>query len=36
MQVTRNTTRTENRPYVDDDGKIKNPNGQVFAYARVS
>lgn len=36
MQVVRNTTNTENRPYIDEDGKVKNPNGQIFAYARVS
>lgn len=26
----------EKRPYLDKNGKIKNPNGQVFGYARVS
>ena len=36
MQVVRNTTRTDNRPYIDKDGKVKNPNGQIFGYSRVS
>lgn len=26
----------EKRPYLDKNGKIQNPNGQVFGYARVS